>query len=398
MGVSNFLSQVVQGATSGITGQNGVQDWKHASNIFVSGDLLRAPKYRGMFHVNYIFNDVPSAKTEAFKEVMNIKPGGGPSDILSVFTKSVDLPKFDIQYSTHNQYNKTTYTYKKMKYDPISITFHDDMTDYIWGLWAFYYAWYFSDATKGYSRTISDKQQEPNALANAIQGVAKDIYNAITGNDPSDSLDFPATNNNGEAWNASLNSPILPSLNGSWNSSWGLNGSVYHYESLPTQAFHLLKAIEIFPLGNKKASVIVLHNPKIVGWEHDSFDYSVNNQTATAKMQIVYEGVSYLDQVSAAGVLEHISYYDKHPSPLMSGSPRALLGPGGILDRTTGIIGNLASGSFGLGDVINAIGVTNAIRNPRVRDGISSELRNSVSNSARNASSNNFINKVFPGG
>lgn len=395
MGVSNFLSQVVQGATSGITGQTGVQDWKHASNVFVSGDLLRAPKFRGMFHVNYVFNKTAyeSPLMRSFKEIYTPGNAGSKSDVLSVFTKSVELPKFDIQYSTHNQYNKTTHTYKKMKYDPVNITFHDDMSDYIWGLWAFYYAWYFADASKGYVGNVGNAKDNENIFADLI----KSGIDFFKKDDPLQEVEVTAQRKGGWEWVISNKNPLhLPSAE--WDSSWGLNGTAFHYLSAERNALNLLDAIEIFPLGNKKASVIVLHNPKIVGWEHDGYDYSVNNQTATAKMQIVYEGVSYLDQVSAASVLENISYYDKHPSPLMSGSPRALLGPGGILDRTAGIIGNIKGGTFGLSDVINAVGVINATKNSRLRNGITSELRNTVSNSARNASQNNFINKTFPGG
>lgn len=396
MGVSNFLSQVVQGATSGITGQTGVQDWKHASNVFVSGDLLRAPKFRGMFHVNYVFNSnaLNDPKVNAFKEIYS--PGAGnKSDVLSVFTKSVDLPKFDIQYSTHNQYNKTTHTYKKMKYDPINITFHDDMSDYIWGLWAFYYAWYFADASKGYLGDVGKTSDSENIFADLL----KKGINILTRKDSQDGLEpieIQSRRIDGWDWKTSIRNPLY--IEDEWNSAWGLNGTAFHYLSTERNALNLLEAIEIFPLGNKKASVIVLHNPKIVGWEHDGYDYSVNNQTSTAKMQIVYEGVSYLDQVSAASVLENISYYDKHPSPLMSGSPRALLGPGGILDRSAGIIGNIKKGEFGLSDVINAVGVVNATKNSRLRSGISSELNNTVSNAARNTAQNNFINKTFPGG
>ena len=122
----SLLTQVIAGATSGITGRTGLQDWRHASNVFASGDMVRSPKFKGMFHVSFVFNDWTKetasigSPQNGFNQVMNATTHR--SDILSVLTKSVDLPKFQVQYSTHNQYNKTTHTMKKMRYDPVSIT------------------------------------------------------------------------------------------------------------------------------------------------------------------------------------------------------------------------------------------------------------------------------------
>lgn len=411
----SLLSQVYAGATSAIFGQNGLQDWRHASKVFADGDMFRAPKFKGMFHVSFVFNDweqetqgntetecYPSPQS-GFKQVMNA--GSGRSDILSVLTKAVDLPKFNVQYTTHNQYNKTTHTMKKMKYEPISMTFHDDMNDYVWGLWAFYYNWYFADGIKGYSNPLTDNPKNQNKLRAALATAVKSVYQKITGKSlASEVITVPRS---GTEWDASSNIPLLINTSGAadsditparWTSDqWGLNGTIYQSQSKPDKALHLLKAIEIYPLGNKKASTIVLHNPKIIGWDHDTFDYSSGSQTATCRAQIVYEGVSYLDQVNSETIMNTVTFFDKHASPLMSGAPRTLLGPGGVLDRTIGVLGNIANGNLSVQDIFTTAAVAQSLSNKKLVNGTSSEISTAVNNSVRNISTANVINKKFPG-
>ena len=422
MGLSSFLSQVVEGATSsGAT----VQDWKHASNVFASGNMLRSPKHKGLFHVNFIFNDwtnkatgaaaqpgiPPSSAVEAnFNTVYNTKH---KSDILSVLTKSIDLPKFELQYSTHNQYNKTTHTYKKMKYDPITVTFHDDMSDYVWGLWAFYYSWYFADGTKGYIGDPHNNSHTSNKVAESVRNfftnAATSIYGFLGVNKGLNSASTAAgaaAIRPGVEWElASRYASLLFTNTGNgftdtpppnWTQAWGMNGSVYHTSGGSAHAQHLLKAIEIYPMGNKKASVLVIHNPKIISWDHDTWDYSAQG-TATCKMSLAYEGVSYIDQVSAASVLNNVSFYDKHPSPLMSGSPTNLLGEGGLIDRGTGVIGNLLNGNISVGTLINAVGVAKAIGNKQLINNAGSELKSAVNSSVTAATTFSNLNSSFPG-
>jgi len=418
MGIGTLLAQSLQTAT-GITPGAVVEDWKHASNVFVANNMLRSPKFKGLFHVNFVFNNWTAPKPdpkklsaaplnsikeqESFNDVMRVT---NKSDVLSVLTKSISLPKFDIQYSTHNQYNKTTHTYKKIKYDPVTVTFHDDMADYIWGLWAFYYCWYFADGTKGYSG-------DPNFAANKLkvtgqaafqqllQNAVSNIFNKVAQDTTQGTSQTPPANI-GSEWDYSMLNPTLIQPNGLlpsyWTDSWGMNGSIFQAKSFAPGAaqtsVHLLKAIEIYPLGNKKASMIVLQNPRIVGWDHDEFDYSAQG-TATCKMTLAYEGVTYCDQVPAANILQANNYYDRHPSPLTTGSPTGLLGENGILGRVGGIIGNITSGNFGIGDIVSAVSVARAA-SKLTGSGVSAELSSAVHNSVVGVGTNSALNKKFP--
>jgi hypothetical protein len=173
-----------------------------------------------------------------------------------------------------------------------------------------------------------------------------------------------------------------------------MNGSVFHSTGVD-KSYHLLKEIHIYPLGQKQASTVIIHNPKIVRWTHDTFDYSETG-TATCKMEIVYESVSYQDQQSAATVLEDVRFYDKHSSPIMRGSPRSLLGPGGLLDRAEGIIGNVLKGKAGIGDLISAVGIAKSISNKGFSKSIKSELSGVIKDKIQTAGVSAVTNKVFP--
>jgi len=409
MGIGSILSNAVKGVTSGIMVQDGMQDWSHAAKVFTAEDMIRSPKMKGMYHVSFIFNDnvINTSEGKAFGQAMNASRSG--SDILSVLTRSVDLPTFDIDTKTYNQYNKTTHSYRKMKYNPVHITFHDDMTDYVWALWAFYYCWYFADGNIGYNGLPSKGNGKTSANANIykqavdkIVSFASNIFNkSKTGSDqtqPTNSSSSPPMAGGAAQWDLANNYPLLlqafgeAQIDNNWTDAWGMNGTAFHSKDQPGgKSLHLLRAIEIYPLGTKKASVIVLHNPKITSWAHDTFDYS-NKETATCKMQLVYEGVTYLDQISAATVLETVRFYDRHQSPLMRGSPRSLLGAGGILDRAEGVIGNIANGNFGLSDLITTVGIAKSLGDSKVTGGVKSELNQAVKNSV----SPNNINKQFP--
>lgn len=408
MGIGSFLKREVKGFVSGITAQDGVQDWSHAAKVFAAEDMLRSPKFKGMFHVSFVFNTEALNSVDEAKEFAETIGSQRNADVLSVLTKSIDLPGFTIDHTIHNQYNKPTIAYKKIKYKPVSVTFHDDMSDIVWAFWAFYYNWYFADGTKYLVKAgtnSSNKMKDPffkliKATVNIVTSIFKknDTVKKDVTQNQKDEITTPKP---GAEWDAALRYPLLlnsisnaDTVGNMFTDAWGLNGSVYHSSSVDKN-FHLLKQIEIYPLGQKQASMIVLHNPKIVGWDHDTFDYS-QSATATCKMEIAYEGVSYMDQVSAASILESVRFYDEHSSPLMRGAPRSLLGPGGLLDRAEGIIGNIMKGKPKLSDLISAIGIAKTITNKKFAPGVKAELKTAVTKGIESAAISAVNNKIFP--
>lgn len=385
MGFSKFLGQVAKGTINNLLGggpdnvggsnpkalgKGVVQDWTHATKVFVGSDLLRAPKYKGMFHVSFVFNN------EAIEGGAKSLLQAVPRDVLSVLTKSIELPKFTMEYSTLNSYNHTTYNYKKIKYEPITVTFHDDMADLVQTFWYFYYAYYFADGGKAYSRGGAAGasgggffqgliKKGLDQLKNAVVGGIKKLFGKGGGSNNNNKEKPPAEQAKDayEVFRQYANG-VLHGDKGSKNIdnrhyTWGLNGSAYHLNGgKQGGGIPLLQAIEIYPLGNKKASMIVLHNPRIVAWNHDTFDYSAQG-TATCQATIVYEGVTYSDQIDAKTVLDDVAMYDRH------GAPGTKSKGGGIfsfIDKVDGILGKVQRGeNLTAGDLITGLTATKSL-------------------------------------
>lgn len=384
MGISSFVKDIAKGTINNLLGggPNGagdsnpkglksgtVQDWTHATKVFVGGDMIRAPKYKGLFHVNFVINN------EAF-EVGLAPLKGEVRDTLSVLTKSIELPKFNMEYSSLNQYNHTSYNYKKIKYDPVTVTFHDDMADIVTTFWYFYYAYYFADGGKTYDSKdaggagsgggglfagLVDKAKK--AITGAITGGLKKLLGKKDSNGNKTEGTPPATEAKEpyEAFRKYANG-IMYGDKGEkkitdLHYSWGLNGSGYHVAGGREKNVPFLRAIEIYPLGNKKASMIVLHNPKIVSWAGDTFDYSAQG-TATCTATIVYEGVTYKDQIDAKTILDDVQMYDRHGAP-GSGKTGGLFS---FIDKVDGILGKAARGDrLTGGDIITGLGAVKSL-------------------------------------
>ena len=89
-----------------------IHDYAHASQVFRSNNFARAPKSKYLFYVNFVVSsDVPS----------NID-----TSEIGYLVKSVELPKFSIDVKDLNQYNRHVYIQDRIKYEPITIKFHDD--------------------------------------------------------------------------------------------------------------------------------------------------------------------------------------------------------------------------------------------------------------------------------
>lgn len=152
MGIEKFLGQVAGGILSP---HGNLGDYQHASRLFVENTFALAPKNSWIFYVSF----------DISQEAINGSGGGaiGPGQgggllglikesikmtddwkgrhqqELGMLVKSADLPKFTIETETMNQYNRKTIVQKKVTYNPVNISFHDDMSNVTHRLWTYYY-------------------------------------------------------------------------------------------------------------------------------------------------------------------------------------------------------------------------------------------------------------------
>ena len=302
-----------QDFAKGFFGTEGTRDYTHASKVFRTNAYELKPRFKFLFHVTFTINtgQIPALNgIFATDDVTN----------LSYVVKTASLPTYTIDTATMNQYNRKRLVQTKIKYNPVTITFHDDGGDNVRNMWYNYYAYYYKDASQKYG---SDSNTNGSAGAsqnqqNGFGGWDRDIY--------SDNRQVNDWGYIGESYNDGTSSA---------NTS---NGKPPFFRDIRIAGFDK----------NHKYAEYVLINPIISGWQHDTYDYAQGNGIMENKMTIDYETVKYYDKApnkSAVG-FANPSHYDTRRSPIARpGSTNSIFGQGGLLDVVDGISEDLQSGS-----------------------------------------------------
>lgn len=303
-------------------GNDYLKDYTHASKTFVTNGYENAPKFKFLFHVYFNLNttQIPALAT-ALKQ---------DQSTIGLLVKNIELPKFSIDTEVLNQYNRKRVVQKKIDYDPVKVTFHDDGGDLIRSLWYNYYAYYFKDPSQKYNG-VPNNNGSSGASATAPNGFdynRRDIYdNERTVND------------------------------------WGYIGEAYQdvrNNSGRGGKPSFFRDISIYGFNQHKFVEYVLINPVIKDWNHDNYDYAETGFMENS-MTLQYETVKYYSgAVGGARSATYVqgfadpNYYDMVESPLnRPGGTQSILGQGGLLDAGIGIYEDLSSGS--VAGVIGAI-------------------------------------------
>jgi hypothetical protein len=213
-----------------------LRDYQHASKIFVGNKYARSPKYKWLFHVHFFFTN--------------------ENDDIDLLVKNVELPKFTPVVKDMNQYNHRIWAQTQVKYEPVTITFHDDNSDGLRKLWTKYYQYYFRDG----------------------------IYTASANHLTDDRYTTDRSQR-----------------------QWGLDQGVNSW---------FLDKINIYSFHGKDSSIITLWRPVISSFnhaEHDNFD---GQGIMDAKMTLHYTAVNYStgDAMATPGFGTQ-DRYDLNPSP-----------------------------------------------------------------------------------
>lgn len=303
----------------------GLRDYTHASKTFGvgggpnsgSGTYAQLPRFKFLFYVYFNVNlNIPALK--------NLFSGATPLSTVGYMVKTAQLPSYDIDVSTLNQYNRKRLVQTKINYNPAQIVFNDDNSDLIRNMWYQYYQYYYSDPTYQYG----DTPAQSGAL-----GVLSTPLPVIGGNYNISDLYAP-------------NRPV---------EHWGLSGQGYNNPTLTSLASSLLTGpasgqppffndITIYGLSQKTFAQYTMINPLITNWTHDTYDYSQGSQVMTNTMTIKYEAVKYYSG-DIGGVQPSISvpgfadpaFYDTQKSPIASpGSTGQVLQGGSLVSVPEG--------------------------------------------------------------
>ena len=323
---NNLLQQFAQGAVS----VPGLKDYTHASKTFETNGYALTPKFKFLFHVFFNINTAQIPQLQAAY-------GSGEVSTIGLMVKSIDLPKFKIDTSVMNQYNRKRVVQSKIHYEPSRIVFHDDQSDMIRNMWYNYYTYYYKDPSQQYQgiSATSGTAGKLQTLSNGFNYNTSDIYAPTRL-----SADWGYV---GESYSDGTNT--------------GTNTS-----GKPAFFFD----ITIYGLNQKKYAAWTLINPMITSWNSDTFDYNEGAGTLQNEVSIEYETVKYYSGAvggakpsnAVAGFADPANY-DTIPSGITRpGGTQSVFGQGGLIDAVTGTAQDLqalASGQGGLQNVIGAV-------------------------------------------
>ena len=307
----------------------GLRDYTHASKTFgVSGGSYNlAPRNKFLFYVYFNLNtSIPA--------VANLV-SGGKSGVIGLMVKTAQLPSYQIDVGTMNQYNRKRLIQTKINYNPAQIVFNDDHSDLIRNMWYQYYQYYYSDPTYKYGNTPNQSGTlgQISGLPSGFSYGADDTYS------PSRVVQH-----------------------------WGLSGQGYSNPSLQSLSTALLtgptssvepffRDITIYGMAQKNYAQYTMINPLITEWTHDTYDYSQGNGVVTHTMSIKYENVKYYSgDIGGAQPSDPVtgfadpSHYDIEKSPI-AGSGSTNIPTGSKQDLQA-----LASGQNTLQNTIGAVG------------------------------------------
>ena len=281
-----------------------IHDYQHASKIFVSNNYRLAPKQSFLFYVKIVINqDVGSG----FRQVND-------SDIVLIgaTAKTANLPKFSIENKTYNAYNRPNIVQSKLKYEPVTIKFHDDSSGLVRAFWYDYLSYYYRDTD-----------------------YADAIYAGVHKYEPRQR----------EGWGYNLKpDAVAPTVN-TYNT--------------PT---NFIRSISIYSMSQKTYSEYQLINPIITQFQHGEHDMSNGSGTMEHTMTFNYETLHYRKgNVTDNTMHEMLLLYDQAASPLTAagGGTRSFLGPGGFFASMNDIGQDLADGNFASAALIAARSASN---------------------------------------
>jgi hypothetical protein len=324
-----------------LTSKNGNRfgDYQHGRRVFADNQNELVPKFSFLYHVYFELNTDTKLGTD------NIK-----TKTLGLMVKSVDLPKFTIQTKDLNAYNQHIVVQTGIKYDPITIQFHDDSADLVREFWYNYMTYYYGDA-------YNDK--------NDYHTYQKDRYQQRT-------------------------------------------SQQFGYAPRDNVNTRFLNSVKLYSMSKGYYSEYTLVNPTIDSWQHGTHQAG-QNEFIGHTMRLKYETVLYDRDVVSKNykplgfAQEH---YDNNPKGIgiNDNAPYAGLAaaPGYVFNRNTGLpqrsnslLGRL--GNFALNTAIGA--AQNRLARTKLGNGFAGVIARNAANAAFSGVTSavtNKANQFFP--
>lgn len=315
-----------------------LSDYHHGRRLFGDNQNELVPKFSFLYHVYFNINPA-----------ISFKPNNNKVDTVGMLVKSVDLPKFTIQTKELRAYNQTAHIQTGIKYEPVSMKFHDDSADVVREFWYNYMTWYYGDAYNKQDEYFTNQQ---NRYADR-------------------------------------------------------KSQQFGYNPRDVNNTRFLQSIKIYSLSKGKYSEYILVNPTIETWKHGEHqagqsdfighDMSVKFETVLYNSGLVTDG-----DVSGFG----LHHYDNTDHGLYNAGyalPTAV-GKSSLTDslnpaKKPGFFGGLVNklGRLAVNTAVSA--ASNKLRNTKFGNGFGGVIAESAANAAFSSAASaigNKTNQVFP--
>lgn len=218
-----------------------LRDSRHAADNFGLNKAYMGhgtPRHKFQFFLEFGFNNDVYVKEHVEKFLDR-----EDQRFVTAMVKSVDLPSMSIDTETINQYNRRRVSQTKIKYEPVTITFHDTVDGKTLRLWEMYYEYYFRDGVAP-EKLKSSRRREPQKFPEGL---------------PTHEIE----------------------------DNFG-----YHLQRVGNQKY-LMKSLAIYQVHGGHFTRIELVNPRISNFKHDTLDYSATTDLVEMQMTFEYESVIY---------------------------------------------------------------------------------------------------------
>lgn len=220
-----------------------LRDSRHAAENFGYNKAYLghgAPRHKFQFFVSFKFNNQADVKAHV-ETFLN----RDDQFFITTMVKNVTMPNMNIETDVLHQYNKKKISQTRIKYDPITIAFHDTVEGKTLRLWEMYYEYYFRD------------------------GVAPEKL------DPADNRKRNASEFENTPWSSNF-----------------LDNAGYHIQRVGNEKY-LIDSISIYQVHGGKFSRVELVRPRISQFQHDTLDYSAGSELVEMRMTFEPEAVIY---------------------------------------------------------------------------------------------------------
>ena len=342
----------------------------------------------------YFLNNTPRLKFQYFAKInfnseatdINGEPYVSkflnPSEqaMLVPLMKEVTLPSMRVNTEKINQYNHWRLAQTKIEYEPVTIKMHDVVDGKTLRFWEMYFEYYFKDSIDTRLTSVSE------AYTRKIDNTGE--YSGVGYSDDIIENDF--------------------------NTDFG-----YNLETVKDQK-NLISSIDIYQVHASRWSKIMLINPRISTFTHDTIAYQESSLTEMTftfdSEQVMYhnfftpftpddltgmtEILSKADALELANANPSTSTFQPRQRTLTSENQSVMLSSNNL--PNTSVFGNLQgsindlldAGPGQLGDAISQSMVTGEFKSPFDAKAISKQLMGNLSNAATTVPAKNFGSAV----